>query len=660
MNRRPTRVLRVDLDAGTATSEPIPEADRRRFLGGKGIGARYLYRDLEPGTDPLSPSNLLCFAVGPLSGLLPGEPRCAAITKSPLSGTFVDSYVGGTFAACLPDALGAHLAVLVEGRADEPSVLRLSDGEATLSTTDQWGATIPETDDALADEGATACIGPAGERLVRYATVGTDGGDHQAGRGGVGAVMGAKRLKAVIADGDAIDPDTLPEEAATVRERYADHYADSDTGQWVTAGGTVETLDFANEVGILPTRGWQDDRFEGADAVGIEAVRAAARAREADGDFRVTEGRLADSTDTADGDARDGDEAGDADVEARDTDGNETDDGHTTDETVPRGATTMVFGAGLGIDDFEAVAALGGRCDQLGLDVISAGNAVAWAIRAAEDGVLTPPTEASGADAVETDPAEPAETADTSYAIEFGDAAGVDSLLSAIARREGPLADALADGVDAAAARFGADDLVPTVKSMALPSYDPRGSLAMALAYATSDRGACHRRARPVVTEVFATDEWSNERRARTVAAEQDLRSVLWCLVADDFLGETLPDHGAALLATLGLDYTPAELRTVGERVWTLTRLFNVREGFARDDDTLPVAVQQASADAVREGIDPATFDDLLSTYYRVREWDDEGRPTRALLDRLDLLDVVASGDVPRADVEDTHDAVGR
>ena len=653
MNRPPTRVLRVDLDAGTATSEPISEADRRRFLGGKGIGARYLYRDLEPGTDPLSPSNLLCFAVGPLSGLLPGEPRCAAITKSPLSGTFVDSYVGGAFAARLPDALGPHLAVLVEGRADEPCVLRLSDGEATLSTTDQWGATIPEADDALANAGATACIGPAGERLVRYATIGTDGGDHQAGRGGVGAVMGAKLLKAVIADGDPIDPDILPEEAAAVRERYAANYAGSDTGQWMTAGGTVETLDFANEVGILPTRGWQDDRFEGADAVGIEAVRAAARAREADGDFRVTEGRIADPTDAGGGDAGDRDEGG-----ARNTggdgstDGDEGGAGHATDETVPRGATTMVFGAGLGIDDFEAVAALGGRCDRLGLDVISAGNAIAWAIRAAEEGVLTSPTGASGTD--------PAETDDTGYAIEFGDAAAVDSLLSAIADREGTLGDALADGVDAAAARFGADDLVPTVKSMALPSYDPRGSLAMALAYATSDRGACHRRARPVVTEVFATDEWSNERRARTVAAEQDLRSVLWCLVADDFVGETLPDHGAALLATLGLDYTPAELRTVGERVWTLTRLFNAREGFARDDDALPPAVQQASADAVREGIDPATFGDLLSTYYRVREWDDEGRPTRALLDRLDLLDVADAGAVTGSDVEDTHDAVGR
>jgi aldehyde:ferredoxin oxidoreductase len=585
--RPPTRVLRVDLDAGTVTSDPVPADVRHRFLGGKGFGAYSLYRALEPGTDPLSPANLLCFAVGPLTGVLPGEPRCAVVTKSPLSGTFVDSYVGGSFAARLPGALGRHLAVLVEGRADEPCVIRLSDGEATLSSTDLWGATIPEADEALA--GATAAIGPAGEHAVRYATVGTDGGDHQAGRGGVGAVMGAKRLKAVVADGAVPNPGALPAETAAVRDRYADRYAESDTGRWVNASGTVETLDFANEVGILPTRGWQDDRFEGADRVGVEAVRAAARARETDGDFRVASG---------------------------------------DDETVPRGATPMVLGAGLGIDDFDSVAALGGLCDRLGLDVISAGNAVAWTVRAAAEGHL--PTD--------VDVTLGAGTGDD---LTFGDADGARRLLSAVARREGPLADALADGVDAAADRFGGDDLVPTVKSMALPSYDPRGSMAMALAYATSDRGACHRRARPAVTEVFATDEWSNERRARTVAAEQDLRSVLWCLVADDFVGETLPDHGAALLSTLGLDYTEDELLAVGERVWTLTRLFNVREGFTREADRLPSAVRRPSADDVREGLDAAAFADLLSTYYRVREWDDEGRPTRALLDRLDLSDLV-------------------
>jgi aldehyde:ferredoxin oxidoreductase len=587
----PTRVLHVDLSTGTATSESLAPSVRRRFLGGKGVGAYTLYRELVPGTDPLSPDNVLVLAVGPLTGLLPGEPRCVAVTKSPLSGTFTDSYVGGAFAARLPNALGDHVAVVVEGEATEPTVLRLADGAATLGATDQWGRSIPETDRAL--DGATACIGPAGERRVRYATLGTDGGDHQAGRGGVGAVAGSKRLKAVVADGEPRTPADVGDEAASVADAYDRAFHESDTGRWLDASGTMETLDFADEVGVLPTRGWQADRFEGSERIGIDAVRAAATARERDGDFRV-------ATSTSD------DEHGDA----------------ASDEatTVPRGATPMVLGAGLGIDDFDAVVALGDRCDRLGMDVISAGNAVAWAIRASDTGLL---------DGVETP------------SLAFGDPAAAEALLTRIAARDGALADTLADGVDAAAARFGGDGLVPTVKSVALPAYDPRGSLAMALAYATSDRGACHRRARPVVTEVFATERWSHRERAEAVAAEQTLRSALWCLVADDFVGETLSDYGAELLATVGLAYEPDELLDVGERVWTLTRLFNVREGFSRDEDRLPALVRQPSADAVREGVDPATFDDLLSTYYRVREWDAEGRPTRALLDRLDLLDLV-------------------
>jgi aldehyde:ferredoxin oxidoreductase len=604
----PTRLLHVDLSAGTATSESLAPSVRRRFLGGKGVGAYTLYRELTPGTDPLSPDNVLVLAVGPLTGLLPGEPRCVAVTKSPLSGTFTDSYVGGAFAARLPNALGDHVAVVVEGEATEPTVLRLADGAATLQATDQWGRSIPETDDAL--DGATACIGPAGERRIRYATLGTDGGDHQAGRGGVGAVAGSKRLKAVVADGEPYTPADVGDEAASVADAYDRAFHESDTGRWLDASGTMETLDFADEVGVLPTRGWQADRFEGSERIGIDAVRAAATARERDGDFRVT------TSSPGDADTR-GDTASD-----------------DRDSTVPRGATPMVLGAGLGIDDFDAVVALGDRCDRLGMDVISAGNAVAWAIRASDSGHL---------DDVETPP------------LAFGDPAAAEALLTRIAARDDALADALADGVDAAAARFGGDDLVPTVKSVALPAYDPRGSLAMALAYATSDRGACHRRARPVVTEVFATETWSHRERAEAVAAEQTLRSALWCLVADDFVGETLSDYGAELLATVGLTYEPDELLTLGERVWTLTRLFNVREGFTRDEDRLPALVRQPSADALREGVDPATFDDLLSTYYRGREWDAAGRPTRALLDRLDLLDLV--DDATPVPVETADDA---
>ncbi|MFB6096833.1 MAG: aldehyde ferredoxin oxidoreductase family protein [Haloferacaceae archaeon] len=577
---RRDRVLRVDLTAGTVESEPIPEPWLREFVGGKGLGARYLYEELDAGVDPLGPDNALLFVLGPLSGHLPGESRYAAITKSPLTGGFLDSYSGGEFADALAGALADHMAVLITGVAAEPTVLVVDDGEPRLEPTDLWGADTVETCEAYPDA-AVACIGPAGENAVEYATVATDAGDHHAGRGGAGAVMGAKRLKAVVARGDP--PEELPELVA-LREKYERAYEADETGKWQAASETLESVNFANEVGVLSTRGWQEGRFEAAEEIGIDAAREAAVEREGDArGFRV-----------------------------------EAEEG----ETVPRGAAPMTLGAGLGVDDFDAVATLGETCDRLGLDVISAGNAVAWAMRANEEGLLD--AEHDG--------------------LSFGDAEAARDLIRAVATRADPLADALAEGVDAAAARFGGDDMVPTVKSMELPSYDPRGAVAMALAYATSDRGACHRRARPVEQEVFAARDWETDDRVEAVLVAQNTRSTLWSLIVDDFVGETLwDDLGAEWLAAVGRDTAPAELRTAGERIWTLTRLFNAREGFDREDDALPAPLRRPLRGGPADGerIDPDDFESLLGAYYRARGWGPDGLPTRETVERLGLAGAV-------------------
>jgi len=575
-------VIRVDLSAGTVARERVPDGWRRDFLGGKGLGARYLYEELDAGTDPLGPDNLLGFLIGPLSGYLPGESRYAAITKSPLTGTFLDSYSGGTFADALAGALPDAFGLLIEGAAADPVTLTVADGEVTLTdATDLWGADAAAVDDAL--DGSVACIGPAGEHEVAYATIASDGGDHHAGRGGAGAVMGAKRLKAVAVDGEPPEPTGA---LADLRARYDDAYRDDDTGRWQAAGETVESVDFANEVGVLSTRGWQGGQFDDAGGIGVEAVREAATGREnADdavpGGFRV--------------------EAGGS-------------------ESVPRGGTLMSLGAGLGIDDFDAVARLGATCDRLGMDAISAGNAVAWTMRAADGG------------AVEGD-------------IEFGDADAADALLSAIAARSTDLGDTLANGVEAAQERYGAD-AVPTVKSMELPAYDPRGAAGMALAYATSDRGGCHRRARPVEREAFARDEWTDADRVATVIGAQNVRSTLWSLVVDDFAGETMwEDLGAEWLRAVGVDYDHDRdsLATLGERVWTLVRLFNVREGFDRSDDSLPGVFEDPLPDGPAAGrtIDREAFEAMLDAYYAARGWSADGRPTSETVDRLGLTAVV-------------------
>jgi aldehyde:ferredoxin oxidoreductase len=577
------RLLRVDLSAGTTRSVQIPEGWLSRYVGGKGLGARYLYEELDPGTDPLGPENVLCFMLGPVSGLVPGESRYAAVTKSPLTGGFLDSYAGGEFPDALAGALADHMGLLVTGTAEEPSRIVLKGGEASVEPAGTWGSDAVGTAEAFPDA-SVACVGPAGEHGIAYATIASDAGDHHAGRGGAGAVMGAKRLKAVVARGDP------PAGLEGLREEYAGRYREGDTGRWLRASGTVESVDFANEAGVLSTRGWEDGQFEGADAVGIEAVQELAAGREYDDEGNPRGFRV------------------------------ETEGG----ESVPRGATAMSLGAGLGIDDFDAVAALGETCNRLGMDLISAGSAVAWAIKAGEAGLIN-------------------------GSFSFGSPGDARDLLGDIAARETPLGDALAGGVDRAADRFGGEDLVPTIKRMELPAYDPRGAHSMALAYATSDRGACHRRARPVEREALE-DEWAPERAAEAVVAEQNRRSVLWSLIVDDFVGDVFENLGAEWLAAVGLG-VEGDLATVGERIWNLTRLFNVREGVSRADDTLPRALREPveSGPNAGESVERDQFRAMLEAYYRERGWGRDGRPARGTVERLGLGNAV-DDDTPLAD----------
>ena len=602
----PDRILHVDLSAESVRSERVREEWRQRYVGGKGLGARYLY-EMDAGVDPESPENRLAFMTGPLTGHLPGEPRYAAVTKSPLTGAFLDSYGGGSFASRLAGSLGDHLGVVIEGAADDPVVLRLSGGEGTIEpAADIWGIDAVETDERFPDA-AVACIGPAGEAGVRYATIASDGGDHHAGRGGAGAVMGAKRLKAVVARDS--DPETPPE-LQPLRERYGERFADSDSGRWLAAGDTLETVSFASEAGVLPTRGWQTRRFDGADELGVDQAASRSVERERPDDLVPGGFRVSDATDdTASNVPSDaGEETGTGDTTATGDDG----------DTVPRGGTPIALGAGLGIGDFDAVAMLGAVCDRLGIDVISAGNAVAWAVRASDRGLID-------------------------REIAFGDEDAARELIEAIAARSTPLGDALAAGVDAAAERFGGRDLIPTVKGMELASYDPRGAETMALAFATSDRGGCHRRARPVEVEAVTAPEWSPAERAAVVADEQNRRAALWCLIGDDFLADVFgPTAAAEWLTALGDERAPNDLAALGERVWTLVRLFNLREGFTRDDDALPEALTTATddgsdSDRSNDGIDPDAFEETLDRYYAYRDWDQTGRPTARLLARLGL-----------------------
>jgi aldehyde:ferredoxin oxidoreductase len=268
----------------------------------------------------------------------------------------------------------------------------------------------------------------------------------------------------------------------------------------------------------------------------------------------------------------------------------------------------MTLGAGLGIDDPNAVARLEAACDRLGLDLVSGGNVLAWAIRAGQAGHVDTP-------------------------LGFGDPAGADALVSAAA-----IGDYT---VEAAAEQYGGHGLIPSVKGLELPNYDPRAAPSMALAYATSDRGACHRRALPIEREPFE-GEWAPAEAAAAVIEEQNRRAAQWCLIVDDFAVAAIEDRGAKWLAALNHPADGAALESLGERVWTLTRLFNVREGWRRADDTLPPVLTEGLVEGREaDGIDETRFDAMLEAYYAGRDWGPDGRPTQALVEQLGLAAVV-------------------
>ena len=570
----PNQLLVVDLSRQRISTEQLPARWVNDYLGGKGLGARYLYETTGPDTDPFDPENRLLLLIGPLTGYLPGDARVTAITKSPLTEMFLDSYIGGSFGRSLRSRLAGYVGIAIHGTTGSLQYLDLRSDEPQLcSANGLMDATVDQVDEHFPDSSVLA-TGPAGERGVRFATISTDGGDHHAGRGGSGAVMGKKGIKAIVVPTVA-ELEAPTKQLTSLQEATATKFGSSPYGASYQSSGTHESIEFADLTGILPSYAWQLRGFEPSHQLGLDAVRRAADGREYDdsaypGDFRISNG---------------------------------------ASENIIRGGTPMALGSLLGISDFDEIARLGGVCDRLGLDVISASNAIGVAIRASQQGRIE-------------------------RKLGFGDTSAIESLLREIAYGSSELGKVLAAGVDRAGSQLGLAGEIPTVKAMALPSFDPRGAPALALAYATSDRGACHRRSTPVTVQVFTSD-WTPTQTAQAIIAEQDRRAVLWNLIIDDLLTPVITDLGASWLDALGYDITTATLEEIGVRTWTTTRLFNVREGVTRDADTLPLAFCDS------DGIDPIWFDRCLSRYYECREWDYCGRPSERLLERLDLMEMV-------------------
>lgn len=591
-------VLRVNLTDGTITTEEVPGRLRNRFIAGKALGAAMLLEELEPGVDPLSPANKLLFMFGPLTGHAPGTSRYAAVTKSPLTGVFVDSYSGGHFPATMRFAMPSYLAIIFEGRADEPVALRVNDGEFELEdASDLWGLDARETARQFPDrETKVAAIGTAGENQVKFASISSDEASHHAGRGGVGAVMGSKNLKAVVATGSPPDDADLRE----LRLKHTKRLATSEETSWARNGGTPQIVAWTNEVGAIPVHNWTRGTLAEGDDLSIEAFEPGHLRPDSCYSCPIACGHVTDFSDT--------------DV-----------DGAFPNASVawgPEYETVGMMGSNTDVTDVTGVTEMADRADRLGMDSISLGNVVSWLMEVSEKGLVD-------------------------YDIEFGDARKAAEVVNKIAAREG-IGDALAEGTVGAAERLcdGDPDALEAaveVKGMELPAYDPRASFSMALAYATSDRGACHQRSFPIGSDALGgeRDPFDTEGHAEVVVDEQNEGALNFSMVACDFTAYNY-ERAAEWLNQLGYDVDAADLEVVGERAWNLTRLFNVREGIDRSEDTLPKRMEQpleAGGPADGNHLPLDAFNEMLDEYYELRGWGEDGIPLSDTLERLDVAD---------------------
>jgi aldehyde:ferredoxin oxidoreductase len=600
------KILRVDLTNEKITTEPLNKEWAKQFIGGKGLGARYLFEELKPGTDPLSPDNILSIWTGPLVGTLtPLTGRYVLVTKSPLTGTFLDSYAGGFFGSELKYT--GFDGVIIKGKAKKLSYLWINDGKAEIRDAKNLaGKDTFKTEELVRKETGhkftrVASIGPAGEKLGLISSVTSDI-TRNAARGGTGAVFGSKNLKAVAVKGSiGVEVQNIEEFTKMAKEMVLKDVVENPDHAGMITDGTPILVAMSNDAGILPTKNWRTGVFEGSKGIDSEAVKSRVLVRKkACFDCAIACGSYSKvNSGIFKGAATEG----------------------------PEYETLGLCGSNCGIGNVEAVVKFVEDCDRLGLDSISAGNVVALAMDLFEKGVLTK-KDTGGLN------------------LKFGNEEAYAKMPSMIANRHA-IGNILADGAKRAAKKIGkgAEKLTVEVKGLEYPAYDPRGTIGMALAYATSDRGACHLRAWPVAADAYGSqDPWNPEGKAAICVEDQTRTSVKWSFIFCDFYSVNFPNMAKYYSAVTGVQSSEEHLRKVGRRIWNLTRAFNVREGFTRKDDTMPERMEKEPLlDGKPKGhvVPRADFEKMLNEYYKLWGWDDQGRPTKKALDEAGLGDIV-------------------
>ncbi|PLX94581.1 MAG: aldehyde:ferredoxin oxidoreductase [Desulfuromonas sp.] len=568
MNGWHGRLLHVDLSSGVCRYEAIPASWLQSYLGGRGLGVRLLRETYH--LDPFAPEMPLVFACGPLGGTsAPTSSRLAVVSRSPLTGTIYDCSAGGRFAHRLK---GAGIdALVITGQSAQPTLLRLSPAGATLEPAQKlWGERFHATAAALQSASeSVAAIGPAGERGVLFANI-MMGEGNSVGRGGLGAVMGNKRLKAIVVSGDQRPTIADPERLQKGRQDMMRLFKASPIlfGQLgIAEYGTPTLVDLMTQRRMAPTENFRRTVFEAAANYSGPAIRKAYQSKK-DGCFGCP-------------------------IQCKKS----TPQG----EHLPEYETVSHFGALNGIADLHSIVKSNTLCNDLGMDTISAAATLsAWG-------------ELRG---------------------RFPSADEVQKLLLAMALRQGE-GESLALGSQRLTRAAGRPEFSMSVKGLELPAYDPRGAYGMALAYCTSNRGGCHLRAYPISHEILRkpvpTDRFSFAGKARIIKIAEDTNATIDSLVACkfSFLGASLEEYGTILSGVTGHDYSPQDLKEIGERIYLTERYYNLANGFSEKDDTLPPRFF-SEAGSSGEGIDvppidQARFNEERRKYYRIRGLTDDG-----------------------------------
>ncbi len=593
------RLFHVDLENRSVREIPVEERDVREFLMGSGLAAELFRRDEAYRKPPLSPQSPLYVIAGLLTGsFIPTASRTSFCARSPLTEIWCEATVGGYFGPMLRFA-GCD-GLIITGKAEKPVYLWISEGKAELRDASHlWGLDVYRTVEAIRAETSqkaqVAAIGPAGENGVFTASVMIGGLDGRAaGRGGMGAVMGSKNLKAIAAFGTLrlryYDEGGLREEIRQVNPKIKENTIA--LGMWGTAGGVPR----AEAYGDFPLKNWREGSWpEGAQKISGQRIRETIFVR----DYRCFACPIACGKD----------------VKLR----------RGNQEVVvsgPEYETVAGFGGMCLIDNLEAIAEANDLCNRLGLDTISVSAAIAFAIEAFERGLLT-------------------EKDTGGYALRWGDPEGVLSLIEDIAYRRG-LGELLAMGVRRAAEALGpeARDFAVHVKGMEVPYHDPRAFTGMALNYATANRGACHLESLTYwvgygvkIDELYIPEDYhphSSRGKARMVVDFQNYMTLYNALGLCKFAGRAnLPPSLLArwLNLALGWEITGEQLMAIGDRLFNLKRALNVEMGITRSDDTLPPRLlKEARPSGGAAGVLPE-LDSMLEEYYRIRGWDEKGRP---------------------------------